>query len=67
MRDRYELDDLEIVTLLNKTKEQRLNSEKKEAEVMVRCTKCRREDGAEGKAGFRILRPLRSAAIAIPF
>lgn len=41
MKDRYELDDLEIVTLLNKTKEQRLNSEDKDTEVMIRCTKCR--------------------------
>ena len=43
MKDRYELDDLEIVTLLNKTKEQRLNSENKDTEVMIRCTKCRME------------------------
>lgn len=40
MRDRYELDDLEIVSLLNKTKEQRLNQGTKETEVMIRCTKC---------------------------
>lgn len=53
MKDRYELDDLEIVTLLNKTKEQRLNSEDKDTEVMIRCTKCRMKGrGLKGRWVF---------------
>lgn len=52
MKDRYELDDLEIVTLLNKTKEQRLNSEDKDTEVMIRCTKCRMRGKGLREGGF---------------
>lgn len=39
--NRYELDDMEIVTLLNKSREQQQNNEADETERTVRCNKCR--------------------------